>query len=398
MHGLFGSVRDADSRQTLDVSISAYGGYDDDMLGDSRGAVAPNDRLSGIFTGMDGGLSYSRSGRNIDFGASAGGSGRYFTDEHQFMLLGEQGGVSLGVHGRSTRVTVSASGAYLPLFGLAPFPNPQVAIGDITELAPRPVNALVQERTAYGFGGGANLQQTLSDRSSLSFGYTTNYTTFEGEPSNYSSWLANGGYSYRLSRDVGVRIGYSYGDAHFPGPTPHFVTQTFDGGLDYTKAFGPTHGTTIGASFGTSAYEQQNVRSYHAIGDASLNHQIGRTWAARAAYHRGVGFLQGFNTPYFADSFTGTFGGSITRRLDLHTMAAYFNGDLGVTVRQSNFDIGTASTRLRYAFSRMLAVYGEYVLYRYHFVDAANLPAGFPQNTYRQGVRAGATLQVPLIR
>ena len=46
----------------------------------------------------------------------------------------------------------------------------------------------------------------------------------------------------------------------------------------------------------------------------------------------------------------------------------------------------------------MLAVYGEYVAYRYEFTNAAGLPAGLPPKVDRQGVRAGLTLFLPVLR
>src|SRR5581483_6667185 len=121
MHGLFGgSSRDPESRQSLDLSLSAYGAYDDDILADQRLTLDPRDRLSGLFTGMDGGMSYGRGGRNIDFGLSAGANARYFADSHQFIFLGEQAGAGVTFHRQKTRLTMSGSGSYSPYFSLAP--------------------------------------------------------------------------------------------------------------------------------------------------------------------------------------------------------------------------------------------------------------------------------------
>jgi len=406
MHGLFGGPsRDPDSRQSLDLSLSAYGAYDTDMLGDSRtGPVDRNNQLSGIFTGVNGGLSYSHSGRSIDFGVSAGSDGRYFTDQHRFIFLGHQAGLGAAIHGRKTQVSFNASGSYRPFFGFAPFPNARgVASGldpDLApiDLAPPTADAIVQERVGYGYSGGAALHQTLNDRSSLSFMYAAQGMQFSHETGRYSGQSGSGSYSYRFSRDVALRLGYSYAEGRYPGLLPRLVTQTLDAGLDYSKALGATRRTTVGASFGTSAYEQSDIRSYHLVGDASLNHQIGRTWSARAVYHRGVGFLEGLNAPYFADSVSATLGGSLSRRIDLSTAFAYSNGDVGVLVRTNNFDSYIASARLRYAFTQAMAIYGEYVAYRYDFQNGVALPDGFPSATYRQGVRGGLSLYMPLIR
>ena len=90
--------------------------------------------------------------------------------------------------------------------------------------------------------------------------------------------------------------------------------------------------------------------------------------------------------------------GLLTHRLDLRALFAYTNGELGIVSRTNNFDTYSATTRLRFAFTQMLAAYGEYVAYRYEFSNAAGLPAGLPSKVDRQGVRAGMTLFLPILR
>jgi hypothetical protein len=134
------------------------------------------------------------------------------------------------------------------------------------------------------------------------------------------------------------------------------------------------------------------------VGDASLNHQIGRTWSARVFYRRGVGVIAGLNAPIFSDAATASVQGSITRRLEWSTVASYTNGDLGFVEQTNTFASYTGSSRLRYGLSRTLAVYTEYVVYRYQFANMASLPVGLPPTINRQGIRAGLTLWLPLYR
>ena len=55
-------------------------------------------------------------------------------------------------------------------------------------------------------------------------------------------------------------------------------------------------------------------------------------------------------------------------------------------------------TRRGRALQQSLAVYVEYVAYRYQFDSRADLPIGVPGRLFRRGVRTGLTLWLPLIR
>jgi hypothetical protein len=56
-----------------------------------------------------------------------------------------------------------------------------------------------------------------------------------------------------------------------------------------------------------------------------------------------------------------------------------------------------ARSHLRYALSRVFAVYGEYLLFHYDFTDTVPLAGGLPPAFTRQAVRLGVTVQTQLI-
>ena len=63
------------------------------------------------------------------------------------------------------------------------------------------------------------------------------------------------------------------------------------------------------------------------------------------------------------------------------------------------FDSYVGSVRLRYGLTRIAAPFVEYLYYFYDFRGGAQqLPADVPSRLERNGIRAGLTLWIPLLR
>jgi hypothetical protein len=58
----------------------------------------------------------------------------------------------------------------------------------------------------------------------------------------------------------------------------------------------------------------------------------------------------------------------------------------------------TASSRIQYAFTQFLAAYASYYYYQYRFRGDIALDPRLAANAHRNGVRAGLSVSVPLIR
>jgi hypothetical protein len=347
-----------------------------------------------VYSGVNAGASFNRAGRAVDFNASGGSNLRYYPQLHSVAALGDQGAVGLAVHGRRTRFSVSQTIGYSPYYMLAPFAAPaQLEPGDV---APRAIDAAVYRRQAVTYGTDVRLDRSVGRRSDVRLNYDYTSASYTGELLQSRSEGLGGLYRYHVTSGTAIRLGYEHQQTTFATLGPRTVTHNLDVGVEYNKPLSLTRRTTLGISTGSAIVEQTGMRLYRALGDASLNHEMGRTWNARVNYHRGVGVIQGLASPIFADSATASVQGSITRRLESRTVASYTNGELGLTGRTNAFASYTGSSRLRFAFSRVLAVYGEYVVYRYQFANLASLPLGFPPKIDRQGIRAGLTLWLPL--
>jgi hypothetical protein len=197
---------------------------------------------------------------------------------------------------------------------------------------------------------------------------------------------------------VGVKLGYERADSTFGASNDRVANHIIDAGLDFTKPLSLTRRTTLTFSIGPSMIEQNNSLQYRVVGDAAISHEIGRTWAARATYHRGFGMVAGFNSLVFSDGFGAALEGLLTRRLDFAAMGAFSTGEFTQTGAPNNYDTYQGSVRLRAALQQSTAVFVEYVAYRYQFDSRLGLPLGVPGSLVRQGVRTGLSLWLPLIR
>ena len=87
--------------------------------------------------------------------------------------------------------------------------------------------------------------------------------------------------------------------------------------------------------------------------------------------------------------------GLLTRRLQLTATAASVNGASAID-QLSRLDSSTANARLRYAFTRMFAVYGEYVYVAYDFGERETLAPNLPRTFDQHGIRVGIMLWKPV--
>ena len=131
-------------------------------------------------------------------------------------------------------------------------------------------------------------------------------------------------------------------------------------------------------------------RVYRMQGDASVEYQFRRTWRASGTVQRGVDYLAVLAEPIFSDAGRFSLEGLLTRRIDLLATAGYATG-ASVVNRSSQLDTYTGNVRLRFALTRTLAFYSEYLYIHYDQrgqLLAPEIPRAFEQH----GVRIGLTL------
>ena len=266
-------------------------------------------------------------------------------------------------------------------------------------------NALTT-RQSREYDGRFQIAENLGRRTSLAFDYAYRVTTFgeSGEPFQWQ--LANGRFIRNLTKNAALRVGYGYGQAQeglqwdsASIPTRNAVlTQNIDIGMDYKRPLALSRRTSVNFASGSSIVTYQGTRYYRLLADASVIRELGRTWNARAVYHRGAQFVEGFAGPLYADIFQFRVGGLITRRFDFGVSSGYSNGVVGLSATDRGYLTYSGLADLRMALTRTLSFNAQYLSYHYDFDRGTPLPFGVPRTLNRQGLRFGLSGWLPLSR
>ncbi|MEO7275063.1 MAG: hypothetical protein ABIX28_04150 [Vicinamibacterales bacterium] len=404
--GLFGMPAVPGSSQALDFTASVYEAYDDDVFADQGPVALSGDlRRSGWFSGFESGLNYVRNGRRVGFGADAGLGVTAYPDEPLFVVY--RTGVNLNAPiARNTSLTLAQTFVYAPEYRLGLFISPTSGGFDDPFANVAPDLGVFRERS-YRTGTNVGVSQTFRDRSSLSAFYSLSTATYRSRELNYTNQGVGARYLRQLTRNAGLRLGYIYGGARYPNVPglDRRGVHTIDVGVDYGRALSVSRRTHFSFSSGTALfYANQGISSgpvrrleFALVGNAILNHEMGRTWTSSVSYQRSVAFHEGFLEPFISQSVSANLHGMLARRLEFTGSTAYTRGVVGAGT-DNDFQSAGANAGLQYALTRYLAAYANYVYYRYNFPPGIAVNARFPRSLARNGVRIGLTTSIPVIR
>lgn len=380
--------------QSLALDWSVAGAYDDNATSEIVGFTDPRYYVQGRFGTGAAALSYGARGESSVFTATGVAGGRYYPELSELSSYEGAGHVGFST-ALGRRVSVNAAGnmAYRPYYQFDFLTNL------LPGVAPPPGidGAALVTRSSYDYDGRVDMRADVGARSSLTGEYSYRRTQFADSPEAFRWQLANARFSHNVSRDAAIRVGYGYGQSQNSlGQTgPEQVYHNIELGVDYRRALSFSRRTSVTFATGSSLFNQDGGRYFHVLADAALVREIGRTWTARAAYHRGVQFIPGFSDPLFADTFQSSIGGLITRRLSALAGGGYSAGQLG-TNPADDYGTWTGSADLQFALNRVLALSAEYSYYNYQFADTVDLLAGVPGRLDRHGFRLGLKGWLPL--
>ena len=409
--GLFGGPVDPNSTQSLVLSASVFGAYDDNVAAEITGTDKLDPRLqqSGRYYGANVGLNYSLSKTldRVTFGIASGAiANTYNVDEDRKIVphVHLSGNLDYSITPRTT-LQFNQQAVYSKYYRFQLFP---------TVLGPDDDGALLgdpdvelYERISLRYAVGAGIRHRLTPRSSLSGSYHFGYV--DAQDAGYEDWKSQGGvigYSRQVTTHATLNLGYGYrvSESSRPDGEPREI-HDINLGMSYGRALSFSRRTSLQFSTGSAVMVSDNLTvpesdpraRFHLVGSAILTHEIGRSWTANAAYHRGLMFREGFDDPFMADGVSARIGGLITRRLDVSIAAS---GSLATQDRpgQNQYDSLAASAQARYALTSFLALYARYIYYQYEFGEDIPLEPGLPRSLDRQGVRVGLTTTIPLIR
>ena len=398
--GIFGAPADPSSKQSLDLSASVFGAYDDDVFADQVGTLATSDpgvRQSGVYGGLTAGLAYMRRGDRASLGLTGDfGLNKY---EDRDPLSTYRAGADVGVQvARRTSLSVSSAVVYSPEFRLGVFADPASLTGSLDPFTTVLPDFNLYSLAAYRTSAAASLKQSIGAGSSLDFFYSVSHVDYVSDPFDYRSQTAGFRYLHRLSRNVSARLGYAYSGADYRqllGLRPYRI-HNIDAGIDYGRALSFSRRTHFSFSTGSAvvAADTEPIGNggtdlfYRVIGSADLTHETGRTWTTRLSYRRGIDFHEGFRDPFLSDAVSAGLNGFIARRLKFSSGADYAFGKVGVT-GDSGYSSASANAGLEFALSRVVALFGRYVYYRYEFDRQVALDPRLARSFDRQGCGSG---------
>jgi hypothetical protein len=340
----------------------------------------------------------------VQFAVTAASNVRHYNQLQETIVNNHALGAGLtATFSPKTTLSFNQGVTYAPalLYGL--FASSAPVIG---EAVPPGSNYALDNERSYASATSAKLTRQLPRRATLYLESNLKYTNFIGSNPRYQDVRTKdvgGQIAYSLNRDTALRLGYTYRQAEYVG-SPQSTEQNFVIGVDYNRLLSRTRKTIFSFNIGSTlanaplATASAELRhSHRLIGDASLTHQMGRTWSLQGNYHRGLGYIQGFQTPVFTGAYSAAANGFLNRRTDLLFSAAYSTGEAALTGIASQFTTYTGDARLRYAVTRMWAVYAEYLFYYYDFNKGLFLlPASLPPGLTRNGLRTGVMLWIPM--
>jgi hypothetical protein len=397
--GLFGAGDSKERGPSLSLDWGLAGAYDDNVA--SETTTDPRFVIGGKYGAANGALTYNIQTEHRSFGVVGTAIGRYYPDLHELSALEGGGGASFASDlGRRTKISLSQNFTYKPYYdinflgSIAPSGAAVVDVGDHAGqigLGPR---------SGYGIDGRFGLTRTLAARSSLRADYSYRLMQFSGSDENFSWRLASIGYARNLTRYAALRVGYGYGvgknDVAVGASST--VNHNLDLGVDYDRQLSFSRRTRLNFSSGSTAVVDAGVTRYRLIGNAGLDHEIGRTWKAQASYNRGVQYLPGFARTFYSDTAQVGVAGLLGRRLGAGLAGGFSAGQLGFGDTAEAYSSQTANGDLRLAVSQTLSFFAQYTYYRYGFDAGAPVPFGLPPRLDRQSIRFGISGWLPLIR
>lgn len=411
--GLFGGPQDPTRPQSLEVTLNAYGGYDDNVIAGQGGVGAdPRAQVGSGLVGGGASVAYSKASRRSNFSATFGSDTRYYPERATLSASSYNGGAGLSYElSRRSRITLAQSIAYMPFYQLGVFPG----VGDpvLGGGVPSNLDLAVTRQPSWLSNSSVDYEQQLGRRSSLTlmYAYTRQDFAEVAQPTDPDvAPLGSGDLSYQmagfrfrrsLSRYLALRLGYQYrkGTFGFPADT-QIEGHNIDVGVDYARTLSFSRRTSLTFSTGSAIVQTTDQdRTYRVTGNATLSHEFTRTWQGQLTYLRDVGFFGNFNQPIFSDSFNSRLRGSLGDRIQLTLNAGYLTGQLGLVDNESsNFKTFTGSASMMYALTELLGIDVSYSYFDYSFSQAASAPPGLRPRFDRNSVRAGLTLWLPLIR
>jgi Protein of unknown function (DUF3575) len=421
--GLFGGDT-GNAQELLTFSASFGGGYDDDIFAGDSGAGAPSQGNvpSTTFLTASADLGYSLVKSKVSFSANGGSGVGHYPGLNQPSLVHHNGGVSASFQvAHHSRLNVSQSETYQPFYfwGFLPTGVAQVeaipvfdpgtmTIADAVQAAslglnqPAIADTVAGSNAEYYLDSSTYLGYSQGLTRNLTFDTSLSYTRSDSKSGtrDFKTQSATAGLSYALAKGLALVFAYSYSDSEYPvaaGQFRSYQGHSINAGVNFNKALSFSRRTTLSFSTGTVAINDSVTTHYDIVGNVQLTHELGRSWSTGVGYYRSVSYVETFVAPVLTDSASGSLDGLISRAMQFQASVGLSRGNVGYGVA-SEFRSVYASTGLRYALTRNVALSTYYGYYHYDFDSGIVLPLGTPRNSNRQSISFSVEFWHPIIQ
>ena len=390
-----------ESEGGISATGSLFGSYDDNILLSGQSSptrppavpgIAFGEPLRGAAVGYDSSLFLKLPSEKPSFEVTVASTGRYFPEFQEYVAGRQMAEASSSVSTepwRNTTFSITGSGRYslnAPPFATAaalsesdvdlPFAGDGIPLRHTNDLR----GAAVLERQWGGnktIGALGGIHSTQIDGGSRHQVYELG-GKFGARVGQYSAFRA----SY-IRQDVDRGLGL-------------YVVHHLNIGGDYAKPLSASRRAFIAFSGGSAAVESRDNLRLNAIGNVDFWYEFKQSWIGAVRYHRGITFIDEVVDPLMSDAVSGEIAGLLSPRLDFNTSATFSRGIVGFRSGAS-YQMYGARSQLRYALSRIMALYGEYLLFHYEFPPTILITGGLPPSTSRQAVRIGLTVSTKLV-
>ena len=395
--GLLGAGADVEARQTLDVSGSLFGAWDDTLTSSDASAVDRRFLRSGLASGASGSVTHVRRSSLFQWQSGASSSLRLYGTKSsaRAATFSAQTSASTRV---AQRVSLSASGgwSYSPYYSFAPGYDGRLsnegAFGGGFGVA-----TAAKRNTILSAGGGMSWQ--LSRRDTFSLGSSVSRSAFLDQSGlDINAWAANARFGHQLTRALGFRAGFGRTQATYQsaGNTPA-TSDTIELGIDYGDALVfRGRQTSLSFAWSTGAVRWNDETRFRLNGSAALTRGFGRAGSAALQYNRATDFEAGFRQPVLRDTVSAGVNNQLGTRTTWSTQVSYARGTIGFGSSAGRYTSYNAGGGMSVAVTRRIGVFTDYSVYRYEVPSGATVFTSLPKFS-RQSVTAGLSLWAPLI-
>ncbi len=402
------AIADADAQTArppssgLQATGNFYGGYDTPLF-DNTSTNAFNPTGQG-FGGGDVNVDYFRPGRRVALGTAVIASNRYYPGSTPSTAPAYVASLSLSSVSRGRWSWVLGQYAqYAPLSAATLFAggaaNPSQGGTLSAAILAGSTNFQISTIRQVDINTAGNVAYSVNRRTQVSLSTIVGtQLQIDSTQPNAVRYDARVRLSREVRRSLRVFAGYGLSEVRVPaqGATPKSASRIdgYDLGIDFSKPFQLTRNTTIGIQTGVVKVPNAGRSEFTAVGAATLDYKVTRSWSAQLAATRDARFVQAYRNAVVFSGVSVSLGGQVAARLGASLNANYSKGRINIAPTPIEFDSASTSARLRYDVTRTAGLFAEYSLFRSSF-DASSSLSGYPTGAFgRHGVRAGLTLGV----